>query len=54
MPTESFYEDMIIDTLEKAKALEDVLENGKPYQIKYQNLSFGDPEVIRRIWEHYH
>jgi len=53
MATESFYEDMIIDTPEKAKALEDVLENGKPYQIKYPDMSFNDPEIIRRFKENY-
>ncbi len=53
MPTESFYEDMIIDTPEKARALEDILENGKPYQIKYPDMSFNDPEIIRRFKENY-
>ncbi len=53
MATESFYEDMIIDTPEKAKALEDVLENGEPYRIKYPGISFDDPEIIRRFKENY-
>ena len=53
MATESFYEDMIIDTPEKAKALEDVLENGEPYRIKYPDISYDDPEIIRRFKENY-
>ncbi len=53
MATESFYEDMVIDTPEKARALEDVLENSKPYQIKHTDIKYDDPEIIRKFKENY-
>ena len=53
MATESFYEDMVIDTPEKAKVLEDVLLNGEPYQIKHTNIKYDDPEIIRKFKENY-
>ena len=53
MATESFYQDLVIDTPEKAKVLDEVLEKNEPYQIKHTDIRYNDPEVIRRIKEHY-
>lgn len=53
MPTESFYQDMVIDTPEKARALEDVLENCEPYRIRHTGIRYNDPEVIRKVKEHF-
>ena len=44
---------MVIDTPEKAKALEDVLENSEPYQIRHTDIRYNDPEVIRKVKEHF-
>ena len=44
---------MIFDTPEKAKVLEDVVLNGKPYQIGHIDIGYDDPEVLCRIKEYY-
>lgn len=49
MATESFYEDMVIDTPEKARALEDLLENGKPYLPEHTDIVIDDPEALAKL-----
>lgn len=55
MATESFYEDMVIDTPEAAANLNELVESGVVWErgdsvIKYVS---ADSEVVRRLFEKY-
>ena len=55
MATESFYEDMVIDTPEAAANLNELVESGVVWErgdsvIKYVS---ADGEVVRRLFEKY-
>lgn len=53
MATESFYEDMVIDTKEKAERLEALLESGQTFIPSDVKIKFDNPEIIRRFGENY-
>lgn len=53
MTTQSFYEDMVVDTLEAAANLNDLVENGVAWERGDSMLEYvsTDNEVIRRLFE---
>ena len=53
MTTQSFYEDMAVDTLEAAANLNDLVENGVAWERGDSMLEYvsTDNEVIRRLFE---
>ena len=53
MATESFYQDMVIDTREAAERLEALLEEGSTFIPSDLEINFNDPEIIRRFGENY-
>ena len=54
-PTESFYEDMVVDTFEAAARLEDLIESDVRWKRGDTVFSYGvvDDEFIRRMTETY-
>ncbi len=56
MATESFYEDMVIDTPEKAAALEDLFAHPEKYTYYSTgkiNFKWADEEFLQRLKEKY-
>ena len=51
LPTESFFEDMIIDTPEAAANLEALFESGVVWKRGDTKFRYNDPEVIRQLFE---
>lgn len=53
MTTQSFYEDMVVDTLEATANLNDLVENGVAWERGDSMLEYvsTDNEVIRRLFE---
>lgn len=53
MTTQTFYEDMVVDTLEAAANLNDLVENGVAWERGDSMLEYvsTDNEVIRRLFE---
>lgn len=53
MTTQSFYEDMVVDTLEAAANLNDLVENGVAWERGDSMLEYvsTDNEVVRRLFE---
>lgn len=53
MPTQSFYEDMIIDTPEAAKALDDLFASGKTWKratdATFTFIDADDPFVVEMM-----
>ena len=47
MPTKSFYEDLVIDTLDAAKNFTEMIEENKPYHPLGKEYVLDDPETIR-------
>ena len=53
MDEEFYFQDMIIDTPEALKRLEEVLDNPVKYVQLDIDIVFNDPEFIRRLGEKY-
>lgn len=55
MPTESFYEDMVIDTPEAAANLTALFESGVKWKRGDSRITYvdADDESVRRIFEKY-
>ncbi len=53
MTTQTFYEDIVVDTLEAAANLNDLVENGVAWERGDSMLEYvsTDNEVIRRLFE---
>ena len=51
LPTESFFEDMIIYTPEAAANLEALFESGVVWKRGDTKFRYNDPEVIRQLFE---
>ena len=51
MATESFFEDMVIDTPEAAANLEALFESGVIWKRGDMKFRYNDPDVIRKLFE---
>lgn len=51
MATESFFEDMVIDTPEAAANLEALFESGVIWKRGDTKFRYNDPDVIRKLFE---
>ena len=51
MATESFFEDMVIDTPEAAANLEALFESGVTWKRGDTKFRYNDPDVIRKLFE---
>ena len=49
MATKSFYEDLVIDTLEAAERFATMIEENRPYVSKGHRLVMATPEFIRSL-----
>ena len=51
MATESFFEDMVIDTPEAAANLEALCESGITWKRGDTKFRYNDPEVLKKLYE---
>lgn len=53
MATESFYQDMVIDTPEAAANLTELFESGVKWKRGNSRFVYNDPEVMKRLHDKY-